>query len=117
MPGFRSVLSSDSLSLGRRLLGCGSRAGRRFGDGSAALAAIDQSESVLAATAGQTGLPLHRLRASLSATPVRSGTVPGAFFFQVSVAGRRRISTLAASRLIGSALLERIEAYRVAQTA
>ena len=82
-----------------------------------ALAAIAHSESVLAAAAAQTGLPLQRLRASLSATPVRSATVPGAFSFQVSVAGRRRNATLVASRLIGSALLDRIEMYRAAQTA
>ena len=83
----------------------------------AALAAIAHSESVLASAARQTGLPLQRLRTSLSAAPVGSGTVAGTLYFQVSVAGPRRNATLAASRLIGSALLDRVEVYRVAQTA
>jgi hypothetical protein len=82
-----------------------------------ALAAIAHSQSVLEAAARQTGLPLQRLRASLSAAPVASGAVRAALYFQVSVDGRRRNATLAASRLIGSALLDRIEVYRVAQTA
>ncbi len=83
----------------------------------AALAAIARSQSVLAATSLQTGIPVRRLAATLSATRVGTAATGGPLFFQVSVRGRRRSETLAASRLIGTALLSRIDDYQVAQTA
>ena len=82
-----------------------------------ALAAIAHSQSVLEAAARQTGLPVQRLAASLAAAPVGSAPVGGALYFQVSVDGKRKKATLAASRLIGSALLDRVQLYQVAQTA
>jgi hypothetical protein len=83
----------------------------------ASLAVIADSLSVLGEAARQTGLPVGQLAGSISATPLASRTTSGALYFRVSVRGRRRKATLTASRLIGSALLNRIDDYQVAQIA
>jgi hypothetical protein len=80
----------------------------------ASLVVIADSQAVLGEAARQTGLPLGRLAGSISATPLASGTSP-ALYFQVSVRGRRSKATLTASRLIGAALLNRIDDYQRAQ--
>jgi hypothetical protein len=81
------------------------------------LTVIADSQSVLGEAARRTGLTVGQLAATLSATPLASGTTSGFLYFQVSVRSRQRKATLTASRLIGSALLNRIDDYRVAQIA
>jgi hypothetical protein len=81
------------------------------------LAVIADSQSVLGEAARRTGLPVGQLGATLSATPLASGTTSGVLYFRVSVRSRERKAALTASRLIGSALLNRIDDYRVAQIA
>jgi hypothetical protein len=81
------------------------------------LALIADSQSLLGEAARRTGLTVGQLAATLSATALASRTTSGVLYFQVSVRGRQRKATLTASRLIGLALLNRIDGYRVAQIA
>jgi hypothetical protein len=84
----------------------------------AALASMARSPSLLAAAADRTQVSTQELLSSMSATAVGGTRTAGApLSFQISIRARHRKAAVEASRLIASALLDRVDDYQVAQVA